>query len=213
MGTIYKITNLKTGLCYIGQTRQAPETRWKDHLRSVNYAYLQHLKIYAAMNSYGAENFIFEILEQVPLAELDAREIYWIAYYNSFYNGYNMTPGGEFERKRILEDQKQEVINKYHKLKSARKTAEYFQVDHSTVDKFLNGLNINRYTQGERYGRKLTIEKDGVIKEFNSIIEAGEWFVKNNIVRAKSAANTRISIRKALNNNRPYYGYRLFEQE
>ncbi len=36
MGFIYKITNIKTNKCYIGETKEAnPETRWKQHLRTI----------------------------------------------------------------------------------------------------------------------------------------------------------------------------------
>ena len=46
---------------------------------------------------------------------LDEKEIKWIAYYDSWKNGYNMTPGGRFN-----EDHKdeQEIVNKYNELKS-----------------------------------------------------------------------------------------------
>jgi hypothetical protein len=36
MGFIYKITNIKTNKCYIGETKEAnPETRLKQHLRTI----------------------------------------------------------------------------------------------------------------------------------------------------------------------------------
>jgi len=33
-------------------------------------------------------------LEECPKELLDEREIYWIKYYNTFENGYNLTVGG-----------------------------------------------------------------------------------------------------------------------
>lgn len=46
------------------------------------------------MNKYGISNFTFEIIEECDKQSLNEREIYWIEYYDSFHNGYNMTIGG-----------------------------------------------------------------------------------------------------------------------
>ena len=39
--------------------------------------------------------FIFEIIEICDSSLLDEREKYWISFYNSFYDGYNRTKGGQ----------------------------------------------------------------------------------------------------------------------
>lgn len=94
---IYKITNTINNKCYIGQSINI-EIRWKQHIYESKI--LQHkYKIYLAMNQYGIDNFIFEILEECPLDKniLNEREKYWIKYYNSFEDGYNMTLGGQGE--------------------------------------------------------------------------------------------------------------------
>lgn len=43
---------------------------------------------------YGKENFDFIILEYCSVDALEEREKYWIAYYDTFNNGYNKTRGG-----------------------------------------------------------------------------------------------------------------------
>lgn len=48
-----------------------------------------------AICKYGIENFDFSILEQCNIEQLDEKERYWIAYYDSYNNGYNRTPGGK----------------------------------------------------------------------------------------------------------------------
>lgn len=48
-----------------------------------------------AFEKYGKENFSVELIEEVPNSQLNDKEIYWIKYYNSYYYGYNMTPGGQ----------------------------------------------------------------------------------------------------------------------
>lgn len=40
---------------------------------------------------------------------MDNRERYWIKYYNTYWNGYNQTPGGKNPTKPFIEDS---VINK-----------------------------------------------------------------------------------------------------
>ena len=94
-GKIYKVTNKINGKCYIGQTVKAVEKRYKRHIvdsKKDNYCF------HRALRKYGIENFEIEIIEDnIPLLNLDEREIYWISYFDSYYmnNGYNMTYGGD----------------------------------------------------------------------------------------------------------------------
>lgn len=91
MGYIYKITNTINNKVYIGQTTQTVETRWKQHQRS---SLTKKYALYYAMRKYGIDNFKIETLEQCDNKELDEKEIEWIAFYNSYRDGYNMTLGG-----------------------------------------------------------------------------------------------------------------------
>ena len=96
---IYKITNTINNLVYIGQAkdinRRLIAHRCIEH--SPN-ALEYHNQIHTAMREYGIENFIFETIEECPAEKLNEREKYWIAYYNSYKNGYNGTEGGDFEQ-------------------------------------------------------------------------------------------------------------------
>lgn len=89
---IYKITNTTNGKCYIGQSKDI-EARWAKHL-SV-YKSSSDWELYRAFKKYGISAFKFEIIEECSIEALNEREIYWIAQYDSFNNGYNMTLGGE----------------------------------------------------------------------------------------------------------------------
>lgn len=99
---IYKITNLVNNKCYIGQARWLYDRlvgNSTSHLRS--YVYFEQNKIlgnliYRAIRKYKSRSFTLEVLESnINTEELNEREIYWIEYYDSFHNGYNMTSGGE----------------------------------------------------------------------------------------------------------------------
>jgi hypothetical protein len=48
-----------------------------------------------AIRKYGIDNFSFNIIEECKQNQLNERERYWIAYYNTFYDGYNQTLGGD----------------------------------------------------------------------------------------------------------------------
>lgn len=91
MSCIYKITNQINQKVYIGQTRFQLNERWQQHLTASK---IGNTKLYQAMREFGINNFIIEKIEDCETNKLNEREIYWISYYNSMLNGYNMTVGG-----------------------------------------------------------------------------------------------------------------------
>lgn len=91
MGYIYKIWNEDNDKLYIGQTSIGIKARWSQHLK--NYL-TNDAVIYRAMRKHGAGIFHIEEIEECDNSILDEREIYWIAYYDSYRNGYNSKPGG-----------------------------------------------------------------------------------------------------------------------
>lgn len=96
MGTIYIIKNKCNDKVYIGQTTQKVQDRWLKH-KSDSKRFDN--KLYRAIKKYGIDNFFYEIVEtDIPRDCLDEREKYWIKYYDSFYNGYNSTFGGQDTR-------------------------------------------------------------------------------------------------------------------
>lgn len=92
MAIIYKISNDVNDKVYIGQTIYSLEFRYRQHLRE--YEKKTQRKLYIAMNEIGIEHFKVEVIEKCKEQELDEREKYWIRYYNSQKEGYNMTIGG-----------------------------------------------------------------------------------------------------------------------
>lgn len=90
---IYRIHNKVNNLDYIGQSIHIKE-RWYEHRRELK-TYKSGSPLYDAMRELGLENFEFTILEECSPQDLDAREKYWVAYYDAYENGYNQTPGGQ----------------------------------------------------------------------------------------------------------------------
>lgn len=92
IGVIYKWTNKINGKAYIGQTVNE-KTRKQDHIKGK-----YNSVIHKAIKKYGLENFDYEVLEKIEESKLSEREIYWIKYFDTYNNGYNLTEGGEGTR-------------------------------------------------------------------------------------------------------------------
>lgn len=92
---IYKITNLITEQCYIGQSVDVSK-RWKDHCKcGLGIDASVTNKLYNAMQKDGVWNFTFELLEQCPKELLNEKESFWIQMYQSNAFGYNITKGNK----------------------------------------------------------------------------------------------------------------------
>lgn len=87
---IYKITEIETGKCYVGQAANLAE-RWKQHIkRGVGADAPTRNKLYPAMIAAGPENFTFEVIEECTRALLDEREDYWQDYFKAKEFGYSI---------------------------------------------------------------------------------------------------------------------------
>lgn len=91
---IYKITNNTNNNAYIGLSIDI-ERRWKEHRSNYHYKDQYEKVLYRAFRKYGIENFSFSIIEECEPFQLREREKYWIAYYDTYHNGYNETEGGD----------------------------------------------------------------------------------------------------------------------
>lgn len=88
MHYLYLSTNKVNGKAYVGVTKNATQ-RIKQH--KGNSSVIGH-----AIRKYGADAFAWEILHYTPnKMEAYKDEGWWIAHYDTFNNGYNMTEGGE----------------------------------------------------------------------------------------------------------------------
>lgn len=109
-GIIYKITNTITNQSYIGQTKtkrgfksrychkgEGIERVYKFHLYLKNKGETFNEHLFYSIEKYGFDAFeITEVLDTAMSAEeLDEKEIYYIDYYDSYNNGFNLTLGGE----------------------------------------------------------------------------------------------------------------------
>ncbi len=90
---IYRITNVNSQECYVGQSTDL-KARLTQHIRgSLGIQTIADQRVHHAMSDTGLQNWTFEILELCDKADLNNREKYWINYYKSNEYGYNNTRG------------------------------------------------------------------------------------------------------------------------
>lgn len=218
MAYIYSITNTINQKQYVGLTRQAnPYDRWKQHLEDSKYR--PSYPIHLAINKYGVDNFKFRLIEECSDDKVEEREIYYIAKFNTFYEGYNATLGGN-----IRYDTEAKPVTQYTKkgeriqdFASVRDAAEFIGKELSAISRCANGERFSAY--GYRWswkGEKLPILKmkysqpicaytrNGDYKEWSSIKEAS---------RELDISNGEISrsIRSSVDNKQQCRGWYFFK--
>ena len=96
-------------------------------------------KFYRAIRKYGEENFYIELLETVPIQDLNEREKYWINYYDSYNNGYNSTLGGDG----ILKLDYNFIYKEWLNGKSIIQISRDNNIDRNTISRILkNEFNV-----------------------------------------------------------------------
>ena len=91
---VYVLRNIETNKCYIGSTIMTFKKRMEHHLWNLRENKHKNQHLQNAWNKYGEGSFVFSILELCPVELLNQQEVYWISYYNSMENGYNLCEGG-----------------------------------------------------------------------------------------------------------------------
>ena len=89
--SIYKISNKINDKVYIGQTWQALNQRFNEHVSKTNKCH----KFRNAIDKYGKDNFKIELIVSCENQEsANALEVFWIKCYDSIKTGYNIKDGG-----------------------------------------------------------------------------------------------------------------------
>lgn len=89
---IYKITCTGNNIVYVGSSANIKQ-RWHAHKSKLRRGVAtEHMQL--SHKKYGAESFIFEIIEECDIDELIIREQYWADYYSK--KGYELFNYGEF---------------------------------------------------------------------------------------------------------------------
>jgi group I intron endonuclease len=117
---IYSITNKINNKIYFGETFQTFKRRWNYHKSALNRNCHDNSYLQNAWNKYGADNFVFEVVESIPLEEnkqefkkmLEEKECEYIEKFESWKRdkGYNLkrVNGGYY----IITDEIREKLRK-----------------------------------------------------------------------------------------------------
>lgn len=90
---IYKITEISTGRCYIGQSKNIKD-RLREHMKcGLGIDTPNGNKLYQAMLDSSIEDFTFELIEECCAKDLDEKERYFISLYQSYDYGFNSNRG------------------------------------------------------------------------------------------------------------------------
>lgn len=156
---IYKITYLPTNKSYIGKSTDIFK-RWKQHLYRDN----KSNKDFHYLLWNEKEKFSFSIIEECKSDVLDEREKYWIQYYNSKNDGFNLTSGGECGTHYNYSD-----IAKIYQDNNcnATITAKQIGCDRETVIKATIAEKVKTNLKKEVY-----YIDNGIVHSFSSIAEA-----------------------------------------
>lgn len=184
MAYIYLITNDINGKQYVGKTYyNTIEQRWKEHLSDYKKSRCEKRPLYDAMNKYGIEHFHIEEVEYVPPEiNLEEREIYWIAQYDTYNNGYNATLGGDGKP---LYDY-QLIVDTFKHLQKIEYVSKELNIDQSTIRRVLKLYDIDT-----TIGRKLVNEErkkvinqydlnNNFIQTFDSLLSAAKFVLGEN---------------------------------
>ena len=91
---IYRIANSNTERCYVGSAVNI-SARWSLHKHQLANGIHHSTKLQRAWNKYGADTFVFEVLEVVTdKALLVSREQFWIDQLQAVDLRYNVKPVG-----------------------------------------------------------------------------------------------------------------------
>ena len=194
-GIIYGYTNLESGRMYIGQTLHQ-ELRWNQH------RYCKNPTGWHKDYQNNPDKYEYSVIEyDVPEDKLDEREIFWISFFDSYRNGYNLTPGGDGlpkgyklsdETKQKMSERKKGENNPMYGKKHSEETRKKISEHHADV----SGENHPMYgkhhseetlikMRGENnpmYGKKHSEETR---KKMSDAFKGRHWY-NNGIVQIQS---------------------------
>lgn len=146
---IYCIENIINNKKYIGQSKDIQQ-RYQSHKSKLNKHTHPNKLLQSDWDEYGEDKFIFYEIERCGRDKLNDKEIYYIKFFNTFENGYNLSPGGENGNNSSCKRIKQYDLegNFIQYWKSAAEAARYFNIDRSIISR---AIKNHKQTQGYQW--------------------------------------------------------------
>lgn len=181
---IYMATNQVNGKKYIGQTTKGFNYRKSAHIcEALNKKRNYHF--HNTIRKYGPEKFSWEILHNyiININDLNRFEVFYIGYYNTFEDGYNLTVGGrnaplsEESKRKISESRKgisipEETRRKISRSTKGEKSAHYGKKYSKEHRRRISKARLGKFTGKNNSAAKPVIIND---KYFDAIKDAAKF--------------------------------------
>jgi group I intron endonuclease len=197
---IYKYTS-PSNKSYIGQTSMPIMERFNAHCSQARQG--SEFMFHQAIRKYGEENFTIEILEEdlEDTTTADKAECYWIKYFDTFKNGYNMTEGGHGRERgwNHSDESKQKMSEKAKDRTPWNKGKTGVQEAWNKGKKLTDDQKINMgHLHTDETKKKLSEQKAGIklSKEHKKAISEGNKGEKNGMFGRKQSEETKQKIRE-----------------
>ena len=172
-GTIYIITNLITGMKYVGLTRSSIQSRLNSHFKSSKLGRGKEKSLHEAMRVFPKDAFTIEAIDFAEdSSKLQELEQYYISEYKTVYpNGYNQNIGGSVSggvgKHRIR------VRNRV--FESFAEACRFFDIDEGTcMNRIKRGWNLEKSftTPPENFDKSQSVIVKGIT--YDSLKEASK---------------------------------------
>ncbi len=164
-------------MSYIGKTIRSLKSRKTEHVNDAlnntdNFYFTRALK------KYGVDNFDWDIIDECDdIDELNRLEVYYIGYYDTYDNGYNLTIGGEGINGYEHTEEAKEKISQIHKGKP--KSKEHRQkLSESEKGKMVSLKTRQRIAKATKAGKNphaksiMLIHPDDAEERFDCMMDA-----------------------------------------
>lgn len=157
---IYMCTCSGNDKSYIGQAQDVKDRKC-EHLSELRGGYHFNQYLQNSYNKYKENSLSWTVLEYCNEDELDDREIYWIAYYNTYKDGFNANEGGRgnrgYSRTKETKEKMSESLKKVWSIADNRRKefSERMQGDKNPMYGKTGALN-------SAYGKDHSGEKNGM---------------------------------------------------
>ena len=131
--------------------------------------------LHGIVRKHGIEHFIWVVIEKdIPKEKLAEREKYWIDYFDSYYNGYNMTKGGEGGNGTYAKNLENWRKQNPEKFQENIKNLQKWRESHPQEVKQANLKGAK--TRLEKYGNEITKKANQATKKKVKCIETGKIY-------------------------------------
>lgn len=148
---IYKIENLINHKKYIGLTNNVARRRTR-HFTDLRCHRHDNSFLQKEFDIYGEENFSFNIEFEGDISseEISIKEKEYIAFYDSYKNGYNQNEGGNFGPSNggshLTESDIYNILSVLEFMsRPGQILSDIFDVSRTTISRIKQGINHNQY--------------------------------------------------------------------